>query len=68
MEAIFKGVCPYASQLIVHGEGRSFVTALVTLDADAMATWAGQNAKAGMPLRGACQISRGTGDGPGIHR
>jgi long-chain acyl-CoA synthetase len=49
MEAIFKGVCPYASQLLVHGEGRSFVTALVTLDADSMATWAGQNGKAGMP-------------------
>jgi long-chain acyl-CoA synthetase len=49
MEAIFKGVCPYASQLIVHGEGRSFVTALVTLDADSMATWAGQNGKAGTP-------------------
>jgi long-chain acyl-CoA synthetase len=49
MEAIFKGVCPYASQLVVHGEGRSFVTALVTLDADAMATWAGQNGMAGMP-------------------
>ncbi len=49
MEAIFKGVCPYASQLIVHGEGRSFVTALVTLDPDAIATWAGQNGKEGMP-------------------
>jgi long-chain acyl-CoA synthetase len=49
MEAIFKGVCPYASQLIVHGEGRSFVTALVTLDPDAMAAWAGEHGKAGMP-------------------
>ena len=49
MEAIFKGVCPYASQLIVHGEGRSFVTALVTLDPDAMATWAGEHGKADLP-------------------
>jgi long-chain acyl-CoA synthetase len=47
MEAIFKGVCPYASQLIVHGEGRSFVTALVTLDPDAMDSWAAENGKAG---------------------
>jgi long-chain acyl-CoA synthetase len=47
MEAIFKGVCPYASQLIVHGEGRSFVTALVTLDPDAMVSWADENGKAG---------------------
>ena len=49
VEAIFKGVCPYASQLIVHGEGRSFVTALVTLDPDAMAGWAVENDMAGMP-------------------
>jgi long-chain acyl-CoA synthetase len=49
MEAIFKGVCPYASQLIVHGEGRSFVTALVTLDPDAMDSWAAENGKAGTP-------------------
>ena len=48
MEAIFKGVCPYASQLIVHGEGRSFVTALVTLDPDAMESWASENGMAGM--------------------
>jgi long-chain acyl-CoA synthetase len=49
MEAIFKGVCPYASQLIVHGEGRSFVTALVTLDPDAMVSWATENGMAGRP-------------------
>jgi len=46
MEVIFKGLCPYASQLIVHGEGRSYVTALVTLDAEAIADWAKEN---GMP-------------------
>jgi len=49
MEAIFKGVCPYASQLIVHGEGRSFVTALVTLDPDAMASWAAEKGMGDMP-------------------
>lgn len=43
IETIFKGVCPYASQLIVHGDGRNFVSALVTLDADAMAGWADEN-------------------------
>jgi long-chain acyl-CoA synthetase len=47
LETIFKGVCPYASQLIVHGEGRSFVTALVTLDPDAIAGWAAENGMAG---------------------
>jgi long-chain acyl-CoA synthetase len=49
IESIFMGVCPYASQLIVHGDGRNFVTALVTLDADAMAGWAEKNDMAGMP-------------------
>ena len=49
IESIFKGVCPYASQLIVHGEGRSFVSALVTLDPDAMVGWAAENDKAGVP-------------------
>jgi len=52
MEAIFKGVCPYASQLIVHGEGRSYVTALVTLDPDALANWAGENGLADLPYAG----------------
>jgi long-chain acyl-CoA synthetase len=48
IESIFQGVCPYASQLIVEGEGRSYVTALVTLDADAIGNWAAENGKAGM--------------------
>jgi len=47
IESIFMGVCPYASALIVHGDGRSFVTALVTLDPDAMAGWAAENAMSG---------------------
>jgi long-chain acyl-CoA synthetase len=49
IESIFRGLCPYASHLIVHGEGRSFVSALVTLDPDAMAGWAALNAMAGVP-------------------
>jgi len=43
IETIFKGVCPYASQLIIEGDGRNFVSALVTLDPDSMATWAAEN-------------------------
>ena len=43
IESTFKGVCPYASQLIVHGDGRSFVSALVTLDPDAIAGWAAEH-------------------------
>jgi len=49
IESIFQGLCPYASQLIVEGEGRSFVTALVTLDPDAMAGWAAENDMVGVP-------------------
>ncbi|MGG5257380.1 AMP-dependent synthetase/ligase [Phycicoccus avicenniae] len=49
IESTFKGLCPYASQLIVHGADRNFVSALVTLDADAMAGWAAQNGMAGRP-------------------
>jgi long-chain acyl-CoA synthetase len=49
IESIFQGVCPYASQLIVEGEGRSFVSALITLDSEAIAGWAAANGMAGMP-------------------
>ena len=49
IESIFKGVCPYASQLIVHGDGRNFVSALVTLDPDAMTGWAAENGMTGAP-------------------
>ena len=40
MESRFKGLCPYGSQFVVHGADRNFVSALVTLDADAITAWA----------------------------
>lgn len=43
IESMFKSVCPYVSQLMVYGEGRNFVSALVTLAPDAVAVWAKQN-------------------------
>jgi long-chain acyl-CoA synthetase len=43
IEAKFKAVCPYASQFIVFGAERNYCTALVTLDPDALATWAEEN-------------------------
>ena len=46
IEAMFKGICPYASQLVVYGEGRNFVSALVTLDPDAIAGWAQEHGMA----------------------
>jgi len=49
IESIFQGVCPYASQLVVQGEGRTFVSALVTLDPDAIEGWAAENGMGGRP-------------------
>jgi long-chain acyl-CoA synthetase len=49
IEGAFKGMCPYVSQILVHGSERNFCTALITLDPDAMVTWAEQNEMAGKP-------------------
>jgi long-chain acyl-CoA synthetase len=49
IEVIFKAICPYASQIVVHGEKRNYCTALVTLDPDAMETWAEQHGHSGKP-------------------
>ena len=40
IESSFPALCPLASQFIVHGDGRNYCTALVTLDPDALALWA----------------------------
>ncbi|NKQ58746.1 long-chain fatty acid--CoA ligase [Amycolatopsis sp. K13G38] len=40
IEARFKALCPYASQFIVFGAERNFVTALITLDPDTISEWA----------------------------
>ena len=47
IEGQFKGVCPYASQVLVHGNDRSFCSAIVTLDADAIGQWAEQHGMSG---------------------
>ena len=47
IEGIFKAVCPYASQIIVHGEGRKFISAIITLDPDAIVEWAAGNGLGG---------------------
>jgi long-chain acyl-CoA synthetase len=40
IEGLFQAVCPYASQIVVHGDGRKYVVALVTLDEEALKGWA----------------------------
>lgn len=49
IEGKFKTICPYASQFVVHGNQRNFVSALVALDEDAMKGWAEQNGMTGKP-------------------
>ena len=40
IEIAFPVLCGLASQFMVHGDGRNYVTALVTLDPDALTQWA----------------------------
>lgn len=47
LESKFKAICPYVSQFMVFGNERNFVSALITLDPDAMAGWAEENGMAG---------------------
>ncbi|MFD3809513.1 AMP-dependent synthetase/ligase [Rhodococcus sp. NPDC058639] len=41
--ATFKGICRYASEIIVYGEGRPYCVALVGLDPETVTAWAGRN-------------------------
>ncbi|HET9872873.1 MAG TPA: long-chain fatty acid--CoA ligase [Propionibacteriaceae bacterium] len=43
VEGALKAACPYVSQVVVHGENRKYVTALIALDPDAITDWAGQH-------------------------
>ncbi|WDZ84310.1 AMP-dependent synthetase/ligase [Micromonospora cathayae] len=47
IEGMFKAICPYTSQVVVIGQARNYCTMLVTLDPDAVRTWA-----SGGPLEG----------------
>ncbi len=49
IEGKLKATCPYISQVIVHGDKRNFVTALVTLDEEATLKWAKDNGFNGKP-------------------
>ena len=50
IDATFKGICPYVSQLVIDGEGRSYCVALIALDADAIHAWANENGMGGAPF------------------
>ncbi len=47
ISAAFKGICPYAGEIVVYGESRPYCVALVGLDAEAITEWAGKNGMAG---------------------
>jgi len=40
IESQFKALCPYVGQVVIHGSQRNFVSALITLDPEAIAGWA----------------------------
>ncbi|MEU5311802.1 AMP-dependent synthetase/ligase [Streptomyces sp. NPDC021562] len=43
VEGQFKAVCPYVSNILVHGADRNFCTALIALDEAAILEWAKDN-------------------------
>ena len=43
ISAQFKGICPFASEIIVYGEGKPYCVALVTLDGDGLRDWGAGN-------------------------
>jgi long-chain acyl-CoA synthetase len=48
IEATLRGICPYISQVVVFGANHNYVTALITLDTDAITGWAARHAMAGL--------------------
>ncbi|MEU9455588.1 AMP-dependent synthetase/ligase [Streptomyces sp. NPDC048277] len=47
VEGQFKAVCPYVSNILVHGADRNFCTALIALDEVAILEWAKENGLGG---------------------
>ncbi|WP_116245197.1 long-chain fatty acid--CoA ligase [Nocardiopsis sp. FIRDI 009] len=48
IEGRFKALCPYVSNLVVHGDRRPYCVALVALDPEAIAGWAADNGLGGL--------------------
>ncbi|MBL1080778.1 long-chain fatty acid--CoA ligase [Streptomyces actinomycinicus] len=47
VEGQFKAVCPYVSNILVHGADRNYCTALIALDEPSLEEWAKENGLAG---------------------
>jgi len=50
LESKLKALSPWVSQALIHGDRRNYVSALVTLDPEAIAGWAAQNGLGGRPV------------------
>jgi long-chain acyl-CoA synthetase len=50
VEITFKALCPYASEIVVYGEGHPYCTGLVALDPEAIGSWAADNGLANRSL------------------
>ncbi|MER5306473.1 long-chain fatty acid--CoA ligase [Streptomyces sp. NPDC002773] len=49
VEGQFKAVCPFVSNILVHGADRNFCTALIALDEPSLLGWAAEHDLAGKP-------------------
>ncbi|MFJ4337616.1 AMP-dependent synthetase/ligase [Streptomyces sp. NPDC088915] len=49
VEGQFKAVCPFVSNILVHGADRNFCTALIALDEPSILGWAAEHDLAGKP-------------------
>jgi long-chain acyl-CoA synthetase len=47
ISAHFKAICPYASEIIVYGEGKPYCVALVSLEGEGLREWAANNGLGG---------------------
>lgn len=50
LESKLKALCPYLSNVLVHGNARNFCSALVTLDTESIPAWAEDNELGGRPV------------------
>ena len=49
IESHFMTLCPHAAQIVVHGAGRDYCTALIALDPESLRGWAEQHGLSGTP-------------------
>ncbi|MEU6219230.1 AMP-dependent synthetase/ligase [Streptomyces sp. NPDC047022] len=49
VEGQFKAICPYVSNILVHGADRNFCSALIALDEVSILEWAQENGLGGKP-------------------